>query len=289
MNTRSSTKMALNRLAGKIALGVVMALATAAGAEAADCPANLPVVSPGKISYVLNTSIPPTMYYKDGKLIGLNIELGDEVARRLCLDPVYIDSTFETQIAGLQSKRWDVLQGGVFYTEARTKIMQLVPYAVVAKDVTVTKGNPLGISKVEDLAGRAVGVEIGGAEEKDLRSISDQLVAKGQPAIKVQVFNAYADTFLALVAGQVNAVFASDVTSKYYADQGRLDVAVSGVSPGTAMALATIEPKLAQAVADALESMHKDGTYDRLMDKAGATKVYGWSNWNGHFAYYFKP
>ena len=47
-------------------------------------------------------------------------------------------------------------------------MMKMIPYESAAISISVKKGNPLGISRKEDLAGRAVGVEIGGLDEKKL-------------------------------------------------------------------------------------------------------------------------
>ena len=77
----------------------------------------------------------------------------------------------------------------------------------------------------------------------------------------IRVFNTYGDTFLALGAGQVEAVFAGDAIGKYYQDKGKFTMAVTGLFPGSPGAFATIEPELGTAIADVLNDMLADGTY----------------------------
>lgn len=272
-----------------LSLGALAALATPSFAQS-KCPTGLPVIEAGTLTMSINASIPPSQYIdKDGNLVGLNVDLGNEIAKRLCLKPKYQNVAFEVQIPGLQTKRWDMIDTGLYYNEDRVKIMQLIPYSINALSLVVAGGNPLKVSKPEDLAGKVVGVEIGGVEEKELHQLNDAQVAKGLPAMDIRVFNTYGDTFLALGAGQIDAVFVGDTTGKYYQEQGKFAMAVTGLYPGSPSAFATIDPKLAQAVADALNGMLKDGSYAAMMDKGGETKIDGWKEWKGQFAPYYKP
>jgi polar amino acid transport system substrate-binding protein len=276
------------------ALGAVLVLgafaAFATPVLAADCPKDLPVIQAGVLTMSINATIPPGQYIdKDGNLQGLNVDLGNEIAKRLCLKPNYQNVAFEVQIPGLQTKRWDMIDTGLYYNEDRAKIMQLMPYSINALSVIVANGNPLKVSKTEDLAGKVVGVEIGGVEEQELRQTDAAQVAKGLKAMDIRVFNTYGDAFLALGASQIDAVFVGDSTGKYYQEQGKFTMAVTGLYPGSPSALATINPVLAEAVADALNSMLADGTYAAMMAKGGETPIQGWKDWTGTFKPYYKP
>lgn len=262
----------------------------AAAQAAANCPANLPLVQAGRLTMSINASTPPNQYIdKDGKLKGLHVDLGDELARRLCLQPDYINVAFEVQIPGLQSKRWDMIDTGLFYTPERAKIMRLVPYSINALALIAPAGNPLKLGSAQDLAGHVVGVELGGFEEKKIRQINDEQIAKGLKPIDLKVFNTYSDTFLALGAGQLDAVFAGDGVGKYFQTRGRFSMAVSGLYPGSPKAFAMIDPVLADAVVAAMDAMLADGTYANIMDATGATKIDAWTEWKGKFAAYYLP
>ena len=201
----------------------------------------------------------------------------------MCLEPVYQNVQFEVQVPGLQNKRWDVINTGLFFTEARTKTMRLIPFSVNALAVIVAPGNPLKVTKPEDLAGRMVGTEIAGFEEKKLREINADQVAKGLKSMDIKVFNTYGDVYLALRAGQIEAVFSGDAIGTYYQEQGKFTKAATGLFPGTPGTFATIEPKIADAMVAALNAMMKDGTYQKMMDAFGTTKIDAWSNWKGTF------
>jgi polar amino acid transport system substrate-binding protein len=273
-----------------LSFGAAVPMATSAFAQDAECPTDLPLAQPGRFIMSINATIPPKQYINaDGELVGLHVDLGNEIAKRLCLEPEFMNVAFEVQIPGLQTKRWDMINTGLYYTDERAKIMQLVPYTINALALIVADGNPSGVTTPEDLAGKVVGVEIAGFEEKKIREINDEQVAKGLEPMDIRVFNTYGDTFLALGAGQIEAVFAGDAIGKYYQEQGKFTMAVTGLYPGSPGAFATVEPALADAVVVALNSMLEDGTYDALMDRDGATKIETWPNWEGKFAAYFFP
>ena len=284
-NNRAYSKFA-------IALGMLAILPFATQAQAAvKCPAeSLPVIEAGYLTMSINPTIPPIQYIdKDGNLQGLHVELGNEIARRLCLEHKYARVQFEVQIPGLQNKRWDMINTGLYFTEKRSKIMQLMPFSVNALALVAAAGNPLGIKGLEDLAGRKVGVEIAGFEEKKLREMNDKQVKAGLKSMDILVFNTYGETFLALGAGQVDAVFVQESVGTHYQKKGSFSVAVSSLLPGTPGTMATVDIKLAKAVTAAMQAMYEDGTYAKMMDDYGITKLDAWKQWKGKFQYHFNP
>ncbi|MFK7889558.1 MAG: transporter substrate-binding domain-containing protein, partial [Granulosicoccus sp.] len=236
---------------------------------------------------------PPRQYIDaSGELKGLHPDLGNEIAKRLCLEPVFTNVPFEVQIPGLASKRWDMVNTGMYYNPDRAKIMRMVPYVVNALAIVVEGGNPMGITGYEQLAGEPVGTEISGFADALIREINDEQVAKGMESMKIQGFNTFGDAFAALGAGQVKAVFGPDATAAYLAEQGSFDVGASGLNPGLPSSFgfdgATGEV-LANAVADVLRDMAEDGTYKEMMSAYGATQIQNWEDYSGDIAVYYTP
>lgn len=260
--------------------------ATAAAAQ--DCPTDLPVIEAGFLTMSINATIPPKQFIDEkGNLQGLHVDLGNEVAKRLCLEPKYQNVDFAVQIPGLDADRWDMINTGLYFTDERAGFMQLVPFSVNALALIAADGNPKGITGPEDLAGKAVGVEIAGFEEKKIREINEAQMATGLASMDIRVFNTYGETFLALGGGQIDAVFAGDAIGSYYQERGQFSKAATGLFPGTPGAFAFDEPALAAAVVDALNAMRADGTYGRMMDAYGTTKMDAWDRWPGEFSYFY--
>ena len=270
-------------------LATVVAFGTTSTvAVAQDCPVDLPVIEPGVLTMSINATIPPKQFINEqGELQGLHVDLGNEIANRLCLEPSYQNVDFAVQIPGLDADRWDMINTGLYFTDKRAGFMQLVPFSVNALALIAADGNPTGITGPEDMAGKVVGVEIAGFEERKIREINDAQIAKGLASMDIRAFNTYGEVFLALGGGQIDAVFAGDAIGSYYQEKGQFSKAATGLFPGTPGAFAFDEPALAQAVADALNAMRADGTYDSMMDAYGTTKMDAWDRWPGKFTYFY--
>ena len=242
-----------------------------------------PLLRAGKLIIATNATIPPVQFIDDrGNLKGMRIELGDEIARRLNLEPNWVNIQFEAMIPGLQGLRWDMINTGLFYTEERAKLMSLVPYELQAISVSVPKGNPHKIKSTEDMAKRVVAVEVAGYEERNIKAINQEQVAKGMAPMDIRTFNTFADCYQALKAGQVEVVVSVDATAKFYQDRGDFVRAISGLK-GSPASLAFKSKDLAEAVAKVLNEMRQDGSYDKLFDKYGVAKIYTWDKWTGSF------
>ncbi len=227
------------------------------------------LVKPGTLVMSTNPTLPPMQFVDSaGELKGMRVTLGNEIAKRLCLKPEYIRIEFSAMIPGLQAGRWDIINTGIFWTEERAKMMQMITYEQQAISISVPKGNPLKIAKPEDLAGRTVGVELGGFEERKIKELDKTLTDKGLKPMTIRTFDNFATAYQALRAGQTEASVAIDATAAEYAKRGDFDRALSGLYPAP-VALAMKSRALSDAMVKALNDMQKDGYYGKLMAEYG--------------------
>jgi polar amino acid transport system substrate-binding protein len=277
METNSQTRAGgLSRRAvigGAGALGVAATLPQSARAQAKVAVPNL--IKANTLVMSMNPTLPPLQFVNDrGELQGMRWELGNEIAKNLGLTPEYVRIEFSAMVPGLAAKRWDMINTGIFWTEERSKLMFMVPYERAAISFLVARGNPLKIEKWEDLAGRAVSVELGGIEERRTREVDTMLKAKGLAGIDIRTFNNFAESFQALRAGQVQAATSIDATAMFWQGRGDFHRAIAGLFPQTAT-FAFANRVLAEAVVGALNDLKKSGFYDQLFDRYGVLKIEG--------------
>lgn len=261
----------------RILLGAAAAaLLGGSHAMAQSCVARVPdseMVKPRTLTLSTNPTLPPMQFVNaQGQLVGMRVELGEEIAKRLCLTPESVRVEFAAMIPGLAARRWDMINTGMFFTEERAKIMYLVRYEFQAISVSVPRGNPRNIQKLEDLAGLSVGVEQGGFEFRRAQDIAKELEAKGLKPITIRPFDNFAVSFQALRARQIDAAISIDSTGKEYDDRGEFTRALSGLF-GTPINFGFRSKPLAEAVAAALTAMRADGSLQKLLDRYG---VKGW-------------
>lgn len=253
-------------------LGLGFVLLGAAAASAQDCKPAAPdadLVKPGVLTMSTNPTLPPLQFVDSGgELKGMRIDLGTEIAKRLCLKPDYVKIAFDAMIPGLQGGRWDMINTGIFFTPARVKLMYMIPYENQAISISIPNKDKGKIEKVEDLAGKTIGVEIGGFEEAKTKTLAADLKAKGLADLTVRTFDTFAVAYQALKAGQVDAVTSIDGVAKEYQDRGDFTRAISGLYPAP-VALAFKNKDLAAQVKGVLDEMRKDGSFDKLFAAYG--------------------
>jgi polar amino acid transport system substrate-binding protein len=252
-----------------LAAGLAALTVPAHGQSCTPAVANSELVKPGTLVMSTNPTLPPMQFVdSSGELKGMRIRLGNEIAKRLCLKPEYVRIEFSAMIPGLQAGRWDVINTGIFWTEERARMMHMVQYESQAISISVSKGNPLKISKPEDLAGRTIGVELGGFEERKIKELDKALTAKGLKPITIRTFDNFATAYQALRAGQTEGTVSIDATAAEYAKRGEFDRALSGLF-ATPVALAMKNKTLSEAVVKVLNDMQQDGSYQKLMEEYG--------------------
>ena len=205
-------------------------------------------------------SYPPFGFIEDGKQVGFDVDLGNEIARRMGVKLTFEAIDFRGIIAALTSGRVDLLITGMVYTPDRA---QRIDYSEPYFDGGVAAAFPPDrpISKPDDIIGKRVGVEIGSAGDKYVRE-------KYESRVEIKTYDT---VFLAL----------KDL------ENGRLDVFVGSVAPmryilrnmPTLKASETWDSRIQAAntrkedkdllkeINTHLLAMKKDGTYNKLVSK----------------------
>jgi polar amino acid transport system substrate-binding protein len=216
------------------------------------------------------------MQYLDSsnKIVGMRVDLGNEIAKLLCLTPKFVNIPFDAQIPGVQSGRWDMIDTGMFYTPERAETVKLVPYEIQGVSVSVAKGNPKKITSEDDLSGRTIAVEAPGYEFDTLTALNKKLKAAGKSQVTMRTFTTTADAYQALSAGQVEGVAIVESVTGYYQKDGRFETAVKGMNPAP-LALGFGKQKPADAVADALNTLRDNGYLAKLFKKYGVPAYTG--------------
>jgi len=250
---------------------VSLALWTA-GANAANCKVSVPdsaLVKKGSLVMAINPTLPPMQFVdRSGELQGMRVELGREIAKRLCLKAEYVRAEFSAMIPGLQAGRWDLINTGIFYTEERAKRLHMLPYEQQSISISTLRGNPDKIAKTDDLAGKTLGVEIGGFEEAKARELDAKLKASGKRGLTIRTFENFAMAFQALRAGQVHATLSIDATGAEYQNRGTFETVLHGLFP-TPVALAARNQPLTDSIRTVLDDMKADGSFHKLLKTYG--------------------
>jgi polar amino acid transport system substrate-binding protein len=259
---------------------VAALLLSSAAAQAACTPAigddNL--IAPGKLQLSINPTNPPQQFIgKDGQLQGLNVELAQELGKRLCLSVELVRMDFPAMMPAMNAGRIDGIDTGMFWTEERSKQMYMIPYAMQAISVVVAPDGGTEIANKniqgeQDLPGKSSAVEVSTYQMNWLKKLSDASVSKGGAAVEMHTFPTATNVVGALLAGQVDNALLVDSVARDLVGRGQVKEVLNGLGK-TRTALAFRNKTVTDAVVRALNAMRADGAYQALFDKFGLTAL----------------
>jgi polar amino acid transport system substrate-binding protein len=233
------------------------------------------LVKPGTLTMATSATLPPMAFAdQQGVLKGLRIDLGNEIAKRLCLKSEFVNIAYAAMVPGLKGGRWDMINAGLFVTAERRKILFMLPYESLAVSISTSIKSDVVIKTIDDLAGKAISVDIGGYDDIKLKELNEDFKKRGLAEMKFNRFDNYATVYQALRAGQVDAASSIDPVAKEYQERGEFKQVLSGMfaTPGS---LSFDNQAIGQAVSGVMKEMKADGSFDRLLDKYGVKPAPG--------------
>lgn len=257
------------------------------GTPVATIPADK-LVQKGKLLICTDFPYPPQEFYdENGNPQGSDVEIGNEIAKRLGLEPVYVNSVFDTIIAAVTGGKCDIVISAQNITPDRQKQVSMIPYFEAGQAFVALKGNPENINTPLDLCGKSAAAESGTTEADYLQGTGSTYEGKGlvqqcknagKPEVKVVVTSKDTDALQQLQAGKVAIYDTDSPVAAYYTvqhpDQFQLVGQVlepipEGISVPCGQQDCTNAPltEVGQAVKTTLMSMMTDGTYAQILKK----------------------
>ncbi|KOC92038.1 histidine ABC transporter substrate-binding protein HisJ [Winslowiella iniecta] len=254
-----------------LALSLVLAFSSASSAFAA-VPKNLRIGTDP-------TYAPFESKNAQGQLVGFDIDLANEICKRIEAKCSYVESDFDALIPSLKAKKIDAIISSLSITEKRQQEIAFSEKLYAANSrLIATKGSPIQPT-IESLKGKNIGL---------LQGTTQETYANQNWRPKGITVTPYANQDLVyqdLTAGRIDAAFQDEVAASegflkqpvgkdyQFAGPAVKDDAIFGV--GTGMGLRKDDTDLKAAIDKAFAEMRADGTYDKLAKKYFDFDVYG--------------
>jgi polar amino acid transport system substrate-binding protein len=222
------------------------------------------IIKDGSLTVCTDIPYEPFEFEKDGKSIGFDIDLVDEVAKRLKLQPAVVDTGFDEIASGesLNEGQCDVAISAMTITGDRARVLDFSsPYFNASQAMVVVKGS--GLSSLAALSGRKIGVQSGTTGEL---YVTDNAPADAQivPVEDSAAMDA------AIKNGQVDAaVYDNTVVGGVIANNPNLQVAAE-FDTGEQYGMAVKKDgnvDLLRTINDVLADLKHNGGYDTIYAK----------------------
>ncbi|MGH7682812.1 MAG: ABC transporter substrate-binding protein [Vulcanimicrobiaceae bacterium] len=260
----------LSTLFGLVAVAAV-SVAVVRAAEPIPVPDT--IKKAGVIRFAADFVQPPGAYFDaNHKMTGSDYELCNAIAQRLGVKASWTNLSFGGLIPALGADRFDAICSSMFIKPDRQKVVGFVTYRQTGQAALVVKGNPHHIKSIADYCGVNAVEVLGSVYEKAVRAQNEQCVKEGKPAINVKTFDTTADAVTQVVDGRADVWAGDEPFVVYYSHKvpNAVEEAYGGQNPTLdGIGVAQGADALGKAIAAALEAMHADGTYARIMAKYG--------------------
>lgn len=217
-----------------------------------------------KIVIGMDDSFPP-MEFRDSsnKLQGFDIDLANEISKRLNIKVEFMPTDWNGVIQSLNAKRFDIILSALSVTpEREQQIVFSKPYLEEKQIIVVAKNNT-DINAPEDLKGKVVGVQLGSTSEEAIKPI-------GGTIKEVKKYEKNTEALEDLAIGRTQAVVVDELVGRYYikehSDKYRV-LSQSLAKEPIAIGFRKEDTALKDKFDKVLDEMQKDGTMESTSKK----------------------
>jgi len=240
-------------------------------AASGNAPAGL--VNDGQATLCIDPEYPPLEYYADGSggdIIGFDADAGRALAEHWGVEVKFEVTAFDGLMPGLQSRRCDMILGGLYMSEERLQVADAAPIMNAGPAVLAPPAKASELTGATDLCGRTVAAQAASSNAARVKALAEECSAEGKEAPKLTEYPKTAETVLAVLNGKADALVETNVAASYMETQneGKLQVAPGVFETDTQFGVFTRKgDELSPAVADAFKALHEDGTLATIAEK----------------------
>ena len=130
-----------------------------------------------KLILVTEAGCAPYEYYEKGEVVGVDIDIAKEIAKRLGKELVVKDIAFDSIINELNSSKADFAAAGISITPEREEEVDFSIEYALSKQVIIVRKGYNKISTLNDLSNKTISVQLG--------SVADSYVNKNYKNAKI--------------------------------------------------------------------------------------------------------
>lgn len=212
----------------------------------------------GKLVFATDSTYPPMEYEENGKIIGFDMDVAAEVARRLGVKFEAVSAKWDGLLPGLKEKKYDAVISTMNVTDERKKEVDFASYTALDQ-VFVVRPDSQPVKKLEELVGKVVAVQVGTTSEDMAKAV------KGVKEIKS--FDQFDTTFVELKNKKADVIVVDEPVGLYFAKKDPKTFVVSGQAAQAepvGIAIRKEDKELREAIEKAVDAMKKDGKFKEI-------------------------
>ena len=216
----------------------------------------------GVLRVGMDASYPPFELWDEVGLRGYDVDLALALGREWGLEVDFENITFDGLYDALKVQRVDIIISALPYDPLLTQDVAYSYSYFDAGQVLVVREEDRAISKVEDLSGRRVGLELGSRGDLEARRLEQRMV------LERKAYSSPQDALEALRDAKVDAAIVDAVSAyQFIREQGGLRIVQQVTEEPYVMAVPIKAPILLERVNEAIVEWREDGFLEELREK----------------------
>ncbi len=216
---------------------------------------------------IMTDSIPGAYYNKKNEWVGFDVDMAEEIAKRMGCKLERVPVNNKTRIAFVQQKRIDISVANMTHKRERDKSIDFsITYFFDGQKMLAKKGK---FSSLKDFAGKKIATMQGTTSELNVKNLLKSLGDKNYEK-NVISFQKESECFSALQMGRVSAWSTDSTILLGYAAKKPGDFELVGdffSDEPYGIGLPEDDSKFRDAINFAIQDIWKDGTYMKIYNK----------------------
>jgi polar amino acid transport system substrate-binding protein len=271
------TRLNFGKLALMVAsVGVLSAAPQMASAQAACAAKPASLVEPGVLTIGTNFAAPPMGFLKDEQPTGFEPDLMVALAKAMCLEPKFVNLSFQGLFPALIAKKFDLISSRVGITDERSKTFDFVPVFVGGLRLITKKNANVRFNTETDACGVTVAITAGSTQMAALERAKADCPAN--KPMDMKVFAGMNEAVHEVTKGSAVAAFIDWPVAAYLVQQDpNTFVEASPILSGkggpntqrnrNGLVFRKGDEASRTAVDAAFKQLVQNGTYSKILDK----------------------
>lgn len=252
-------------------LSAVAVMLSACGKDSGTNKDGIELSDSSKLVVYTNAEFPPFEFVRDGKIVGVDIEIAEAIADKLGVELEILNADFDGIVASISSGKGDIAISGITITDERKASVNFsdpyiksVQYLILPLDSTVTN--------IDDLKGKRIGAATGftGSFVVDDEINDGALTGSGATLTE---YNTAIDASLDITNGKLDAVVMDELVAQSIANENSdkykaiklIFADGSDTAEEIGVIMAKNKPNLQTAVNEVIKELKDSGKIDEYV------------------------
>lgn len=209
-----------------------------------------------KLILATEAGFAPYEYYDNGEIVGVDIDIVREIARKLNVDLEIKDVYFDSIISEIKTEKSDIGAAGISYTNERAKEVDFTVDYMVSRQVLIVKNNS-DITSPTDLYNQRVAVQLG--------TVADSYLTEEYPNIVLIREKKFLAAIEDLMNDKVDAVVMDEIPARELINDNLVILSQAVVTDHYGMIVKKGNTELLEKANEVIKELQESGRIDEIM------------------------